>query len=186
MLALCRSKAASQGLQPTLFQQRMEELDLHRIYRTLIVSSSSLQLLTDLEASRIAMARLREHLETGGALVMTFMTLWSPGDPLEVDWELTAEAEREDGSVVRRWTWFRYDVETQLEHVAFRYEAILDGKTVQEETQRFSPESRSYTREQAIELFEATGLEVVQVSEGFDRERVSEDPMLFTVIGVRS
>lgn len=185
MLALCRVKAADQGLEPTLYHQRMEELDLPRTYRTIIVSSSSFQLLTDLEASRAAMARFRLQLAPGGALIMPFMTLWSEGDPLEVDWELTGEVEREDGATVRRWTWFRYDLETQLEHVAFRYEVIADGKTIQEETQRFSPETRSYTQQQAIALFEAAGFEEVRVAEGFGREAASEDSTLFTVIGVR-
>jgi hypothetical protein len=105
---------------------------------------------------------------------------------METDWELTGEARREeDGAIVRRWTWFRYDIETQLEHVEFRYEVTVDGKTIEEETQRFSPETRSYTQKQAIDLFTAAGFEEVRVSKGFERDRASEDAKLFTVIGVR-
>src|SRR5688572_8237162 len=49
MLAICREKAEKLGLQPTLYQQSMESLDLPRKYRTIIVPSSSFQLLTNLE-----------------------------------------------------------------------------------------------------------------------------------------
>ena len=128
MLSLCREKARCEGLHPTLYQQPMERLDLPRVYRTIVVYSSSFQLLTDLDSGRRAMDRFYRHLDTGGALVMAFMTLWSEGDPLETDWELSGEAKREDGAVVRRYTWFRYDVETQLEYVEFRYEVTLDAR----------------------------------------------------------
>ncbi|HJP33275.1 MAG: class I SAM-dependent methyltransferase [Candidatus Latescibacteria bacterium] len=185
MLALCREKAEGQGLHPTLHHQRMERLDLPTLYRTIIVSSSSFQLLTDLDSSTAAMAQLHGHLEEGGALVMPFMTLWSEGDPTETDWELTGEATREDGALVRRWTWFRYDVETQLEHVEFRYEVTLDGQVIEEETQRFSPETRSYTQPQAVASYTAAGFEEVRVLEGFDRQHASKDARLFTVVGIR-
>lgn len=45
MLALCRRKAAHLGLQPTLHEQVMEALDLPREYRTILIPSSSLQLI---------------------------------------------------------------------------------------------------------------------------------------------
>src|SRR5436190_23495097 len=47
MLELCRQKAHKRGLHPTLYQQPMEALDLSRSYRTIMVPSSSFQLLTD-------------------------------------------------------------------------------------------------------------------------------------------
>src|SRR5271168_2093708 len=44
MLAICRVKAQQRGLQPNLYQQTMETLDLPRRYRTILVPSSSFQL----------------------------------------------------------------------------------------------------------------------------------------------
>src|SRR5215210_3745151 len=40
MLALCRRRAAELGLAPVLYQQEMDELDLPRRYRTIVVPSS--------------------------------------------------------------------------------------------------------------------------------------------------
>lgn len=185
MLALCRAKAQDAGLQPILHQQQMEGLNLPRVYKTILVSSSSFQLLIDLEVCKKAMSQLYRHLDKGGALIMPFTTLWSEGDPTEVDWELTGEAAREDGSIVRRWTWFRYDVETQLEHVEFRYEVAMDGKVIQSENQRFSPETRSYTQRQAIDLYSAAGFEEIRVLNEFTNQPATEDDKLFTVIGIR-
>lgn len=47
MLAICREKAGQRGRQPSLYLQEMERLDLPRRYRTIVVSSSSFQLVTD-------------------------------------------------------------------------------------------------------------------------------------------
>jgi hypothetical protein len=85
---------------------------------------------------------------------------------------------------VRRWTWFRYDVETQLEHCEFKYEVALDGKTLEAEHQCFSPESRSYTQQQAIDLFTAAGFEEISVYKAYTPEPATEDDLLFVVIGV--
>ncbi len=186
MLALCRAKAEQQGLDPTLHQQPFEQLDLPRNYKTIIVSSTTIQLLTDRDASSRAVDRLFANLELGGALIMTFETLWSEGDPTVSDWKVTGEAIREtDGALVRRWTWFRYDHETQMEHCDFRYEVSLDGETLEEELQRFSPESRSYTQQQAVELYTAAGFQDVRVWKATAMEPAAEDDTCFAVIGVR-
>jgi hypothetical protein len=78
-----------------------------------------------------------------------------------------------------------YDTETQLEHCEFRYAVTLDGKTLAEEHQRFSPESRSYTQAQAVELYVAAGFEEVEVWSGATTNPASEDDTSFTVIGIR-
>ncbi len=186
MLALCREKAKKAELHPTLYQQRMEQLSLPRTYKTIIVSSSSFQLLTDLDARREAMDRFHLHLDRGGALVMPFMTLWSEGDPLETGWDLAGEATRDaDGAVARYWSRTQYDVEAQLENAEYRYEVTLHGKTIAKEHQAFFPETRSYTQQQAIDLYEAAGFEHVRVWRNFTTDSATRDDTLFTVIGVR-
>ena len=69
MIALCRAKADAMGLAPHLYTQRMEDLELPRTYRTIIVPSSSLQLLTNTDAARDAMRKFYAHLEPRGVLV---------------------------------------------------------------------------------------------------------------------
>src|SRR2546421_9679501 len=57
MLEICRQKAQKLGLHPTLYQQHVEALDLPRSYRTIIVPSSSFQLITDPQDAAEAMKR---------------------------------------------------------------------------------------------------------------------------------
>jgi SAM-dependent methyltransferase len=169
MLALCREKAAAVGLSPMLYLQEMQDLDLPRRYRTICVPSSSFQLVLEPDQAVRAMGRFAHHLERGGTLVMPFIALGRPGMPLEETW--VREAIRpEDGAVVRRTAWARYDPVTQLEDTRDRYEVIIEGRVVRAETHERSPATRGYTVDQAVALFEGAGFAVAEVVSDFTLE----------------
>jgi ubiquinone/menaquinone biosynthesis C-methylase UbiE len=183
MLARCQEKAAARGLTPTLYQQPMHELDLPRRYRTILVSSSSFQLLTDPQQARQALARFYHHLEPGGVLVMALMIVWREGEPLETDWEVSREAARpEDGALLRRWSRSRTHPAEQLQDAEDRYEVIVDGEIVRTETHVQAPEVRWYTQEQIRQLLTEAGFTNVQIYSGFTREPAAAEDGLFTVV----
>ncbi|MGH7024345.1 MAG: class I SAM-dependent DNA methyltransferase [Caulobacteraceae bacterium] len=172
MLALCRSKAATSGIdiQNRLFEQEMERLELPRRYATIFVPSLSILLLTDSDSAARAMGAFREHLSPGGMLALSFSSKMWPGrrTPLQMewsDWYNFAEAARpQDGAVVRRWIRARYDHEQQLEHEENRYELLRDGKVVKSEFHARSPAVRWYSQAQALALFEAAGFTDLSVT----------------------
>lgn len=184
MLVLCRQKAAGMGLNLTLYQQYMETLDLPRTYRTILIPSSSLQLVIEPDMARQAMGRFYAHLAPGGVLVSPFMRLWQEGEPLESEWE-ASEQRTQDGATVRRVARSRYDPEIECEHTEDLYQVILDGEAVEEELHRRSPATRSYTQRQARQLFENAGFMELELYSGFSFEPVKPDDSLFTVIGRR-
>ncbi|MFQ3662892.1 MAG: class I SAM-dependent methyltransferase [Chloroflexaceae bacterium] len=161
MLALCREKAEAQGLAPNLYQQAMETLALPRLYRTILIPSSSLQLVIEPAQVDEALRRLRGHLLPDGALVASIMTLWQEGEPVESSWEKAVE--RPDGTVVRRVARSRYDPATACEHTEDLYQVIVGGQVVAEEQHRRSPATRSYTQAQARALFERAGFTDVRL-----------------------
>lgn len=69
MIAACREKAEREGLAPTLYVQSLHELDLPRRYRT-VYACGVWGLGSDRERDREALARLRDHLEPGGTLIV--------------------------------------------------------------------------------------------------------------------
>lgn len=98
MLEVVRDKAAARGLPvPTLHHQGIEAVSLARRYRTILASSSALQLLTGPEEAEAALARLVDHLEPGGAVVGSFDFGWVEGEPLDSGWVLLFERQRDDG-----------------------------------------------------------------------------------------
>ena len=180
MLALCRRKAAALGLRPVLYQQEMDALDLPRRYRTIVVPSSSFQLVLDRAAAAETLRRFLGHLEPGGWLAMSIMTLSQDGDPDQ--WRLVRERTRpEDGLLVRRWSRSRYDPTTQLEHTADRYELLEGGRVVQSELHERSPATRSYTQEGIRQLVAAAGFPEVRLVSGFSDEPVKPEDTLFCV-----
>lgn len=69
MVALCREKAAREGLSPTLFVQPMHELDAPRRYRTIYVCGA-FGLGSTRAQDREALRRFHSHLEPGGLLLL--------------------------------------------------------------------------------------------------------------------
>ena len=184
MLALLKQKAEKLNLNPTVFQQEMDKLSLPRKYQTILVPSSSFQLLLDEKLPPIAMDRFYEHLLPGGVLAMPFMTLWRSGEQLEN--EFTREVIRpEDGSTIRRWQYARFDPDTDLEHTIDRYEIIRDGNVVASEEHHQSPGTRSYTQEQAVKLYQETGFRDIQIFHDFTFEPVRPDDTVFCVVGFK-
>ena len=184
MLALLRQKAEPMGLTPTVYQQAMTELALPRKYQTILVPSSSFQLLLDSNLPPVAIGRFYEHLLPGGVLAMPFMTLWKEGDPLES--EYTREATRpSDNALVRRWSHSRFDPETELEHTIDRYEIVRDGEVTASEEHTQSPATRSYTQAQAISLYENAGFENIQVFHEFTFEPARPEDTTFCVLGFK-
>src|SRR4030095_4655671 len=174
MLALLHQKAKKLNLYPTIYQQEMTELSLPRKYQTILVPSSSFQLLLDKKLPPIAMDRFYEHLLPGGVLAMPFMTLWNTGEQLEN--EFTREVVRpEDGATIRRRQYARFDPDTDLEHTVDRYEIIRDGKVISSEEHHQSPGTRSYTQEKAVELYRAAGFNDIQVFHDFTFDPVKPE-----------
>jgi len=193
MLAICREKARASGIdvRGRLFEQEMESLELPRRYETIIVPSSSFQLLTDEAAARAALRRFFEHLAPGGVLVMPFMSKLWPGKetPPQMewsDWHKIGERERpEDGATIRRWIRARYDHERQLQHEENRYEVLVAGEVVEMELNERSPAVRWYSQAQAATLLERAGFAGVRLTGGFTEEPATPADATFCVFGIR-
>lgn len=187
MLAICRQKAKKKELNPNLYQQSMEHLKLPRLYRTVVVSSSTFQLITDGDSAVKAMDRFFEHLLPGGGLVMSFMILGNEQDEQAAnEWELLAEKPRsEDGALLRRWFRARFDHQRQLEHTEDRYEVWLDDVKITEEHHRRSPATRWYTLDQAVDLYESAGFVNIRAVKDFTDKPAADDDSLFCLFGTK-
>lgn len=184
MLAICQQKADELNLKPKLYEQYLENLELPRKYQTILVPSSSLQLITDSEVVERAMKRLYAHLLPNGILVASIMTLWSAGEPLETEWEKTAVREI-DGVKFRRVARSRFDPVSECEHTEDLYEKMINDKVVMKEKHQRSPATRSYNHSQVKELVKKTGFQNIRLFSEFTLDVVKPEDSLFTIMGQR-
>ena len=184
MLALCREKATARGLTPSLYQQYVETLSLSRQYRTILIPSSTLQLIIDPAMVARSFERLVDHLAPGGIVVAPFMTIWKAGDPLSREWEQSA-LRQEDGATVRRIGQYWYDPVSECADTEDHYQVLIDDQIMADEVHRRSPALRSYTQGQARAVFSQAGLTSIDLYRGFTFEPASADDTGFTVVGRR-
>jgi SAM-dependent methyltransferase len=182
MVAILRSKAASAGLdvEGRVFQQAMEVLDLPRRYRTIIVPSSSFQLVLDPGDAGEAVRRFIGHLVPGGVIALPFYAY----DRAE-DETWTREAPLPDGRIVRRTTRAWVEPAARLEHSDETYELLEDGVVVARQHQVRSPATRGYSQAEARSLLETTGFIDLVVYREFTRDPARPDEALYTIVARR-
>jgi len=183
MLSICRRKAHARGLAPVLYAQAMEKLCLPRSYRTILVPSSSFQLVTDLDAAHAALGQLRAHLLPGGTLAMSIMDL--DKEAHDGTWRLAGEAETADGVWVRRYSRATYDPAARLEHTEDRYELVREGAVISSECLSRSPATRSYRLSESIGMLEEAGFTAVRALSGFSLRPATESDRLFCLLARR-
>jgi ubiquinone/menaquinone biosynthesis C-methylase UbiE len=191
MLAIVRRTAAERGVDVTgrLYHQRMETLALPRRYGTILVSSSTFQLLTDPAQAAEGLRRFYAHLEPGGTLVMSLMLLWTqppPAPRFTTEWSAWREAVRaSDGAIFRRRSRSTFDMVQQLESTEDEYELVRHGRVVAAEGHVRSPATRWYTQEQAVALLREAGFNAVRLTSGFTLRPVTSDDTLFCAFATR-
>jgi len=182
MIALARQKGQEAGLTVNLYVQPMQELDLPRKYRTIMVPSSSFLHLVQLEDARKALRRFYDHLQRGGLLAMSMRIM--EASEIEIDWELEAEATRpSDGALVRRWFRCRYEPEKRLQHTEDRYEVLKDGQVIESESYLASPFLTWYSLDEALALMEEAGFVDARAHSDFKFEEATEKDSSFIVLG---
>lgn len=182
MLAICHQKAIRLGIAPALHEQYLETLSLPRKYRTIIIPSSTLQLIIEPALVTQSLQRLAAHLLPGGVVAAPFMTFGKPGDSLPTEWEQTA-IRADDGATFRRMGRYWYEPERECSHTEDRYQVLMDGNVVAEEAHRRSPATRSYRQDQARSAFESSGFNPIEIYSAFTFEPVKAEDTVFTLVG---
>jgi cyclopropane fatty-acyl-phospholipid synthase-like methyltransferase len=180
MLALLRRKAARLGLTPNITLQRMEQLDLPRRYRTILVPSSSFQLLIAPADARQALHRFHDHLGPRGTLVMPFIAMDRPYDRT-----YRVEAPLEDGTRVRRTGREVFDPATRLESTDDLYEVLRDGVVVRSERHLREPATRAWREDEVAALYEEAAFADLEWFANFTRAPHQAGDEVFTVVARR-
>lgn len=98
MLARCHAKAAAEGLRIVTHCQRMEDLSLHRTFRSVYLAGPTFNLLPDDDSAQRALRSIARHLSPGGRALIP---LWIPPATRSDDFGRTKRAVTEDSATVQ-------------------------------------------------------------------------------------
>jgi ubiquinone/menaquinone biosynthesis C-methylase UbiE len=185
MLELCRERAESEGLSPTLYAQSMHELDLPRRYRTIVVCGG-LGVGSSRAQDQQALERFRDHLEPGGTLVFDNevpyanprdWTYWPSEKRKELPqpWPPPRDPRRaSDGSEyslsVRATALNPLDQSIRAE---IRAEQWKDGELIAEEEHPI--DLMLYFKDELVMMLERAGFREIEVRGGYDGSEPTPD-----------
>ena len=186
MVEIAERKARTLNLKPNFYVQHMEMLDLPQKYRSIIVPSSSFQLVPNLDDARAALEGFYRHLESGGTLVMSIWHIMKEGDGTWGDWWKVVEVPKfEDGRMLRRWERSAYDSSTHLRHTENRYEILVNDVVIYEEVHKRSPELRNYSIHDLTEMLESAGFENVHAVSEYTTDPATDSDGSFCISGTK-
>ncbi|MER5373298.1 class I SAM-dependent methyltransferase [Streptomyces sp. NPDC002553] len=169
MLERLRRRAGEQGVQVTVFHQRMEALNLPRRYAAIFLAGPTFTLLPDDAAALAALRGMRAHLADGGTVLVP---LFTPAPTPAEQIGLARTAVGSDGAELRvSVVAERRDEAARTQTMLLRYERHHGSDSVIEDrpwTMHW------YTRERFEELAATAGLAVTAVTDS-DGERVAAD-----------
>lgn len=180
MIALCRQRAQSRGLNPVLYEQTMQAMNLPRRYRTIIVPCGTIQLVTEREEEWEALRRLYAHLEPGGVLILTAFNETRICEAPLGEWRHRATEALPDGTTLSKHGMIlAYNLLEQTSEQRVRYQRYR-GEELLEEQVCDAPE-RWYGKHELTLMLEKVGFRVLRVTGGYtDADAADEhDVMAF-------
>ncbi|WP_296596908.1 bifunctional 2-polyprenyl-6-hydroxyphenol methylase/3-demethylubiquinol 3-O-methyltransferase UbiG [Phenylobacterium sp.] len=166
MLERCRVRCADAGFAPDLSRQRCEDFAYDRRFGAILIPVGSFTLIDDFAAAMAVLRRFRDHLESGGVLVIDLQGLnfLAGGQPDRRRWSAPNGDLLTCGGIRTATDLLRQRAET-----TYRYERWRDGTLV--ETQIDLMAQRYWGLDEFRLALEAAGFGEVTVCGGYDRSR---------------
>lgn len=177
MLQRLRAFAAEQGLTVSVFEQRMQDLDLPRRYRSIFLAGPTFTVLPDDAAAVACLQAIRRHLTPDG---QALIPLWIPPRTPEDQFGILREQPdpHGDGTIAIAVMGERYDDEGRIRVSRLRYEWRRAGGEVEALEREWL--IHWYTPTGFAGLAETAGLRVIDVRDDDGREP-ADDAEDFTV-----
>lgn len=159
MLKICCNNCESKGLQPKLFEGKMESFSLDTEYDAIIIPTGTFLLLHKRENSLRALRNFYNHLSDGGKLILDIFlqTDRTVGNTSIRTWEL-----ENDEMITLESKIVEVDFMNQYTISHNRYEKWKNGQLIQTELERFP--LRWYGVEEFKTILEQVGFEDVVIS----------------------
>ncbi len=171
MLQACHNHCEAKGLQPVLYQQLLQELDIPRRYGYILIPAGSFGLITSKDDARKSLKRLYGHLVPGGMLILEIETPRALTGDLGTWHE--SRLTRPDGAEMVFSALPTYDAKTHVQHDIHRYRVISHGRVIDDEAEELS--LRLYEQDEFQQLLEAAGFRDIRATTPYRDVRPREE-----------
>lgn len=133
MLENCKNRAAEAELEPVLFEESIETMQLPQKYHLMLIPLGSFQLLYPRSTAFNTLQNLKKHLHVGGRLILDLFVPW---DALYKDNEeefTVKEVATPDGGIIEHKSHNRANKYKQYCHCDSTYTKIVNDKVVANE-----------------------------------------------------
>ena len=181
MRTILHRNAAQLGLQPVVYDQMMQALDLPHTYQVIFVPCGSIQLVINRDEALEALRRFHAHLEPGGRLVLTSYNMLSilgakPGEGDE--WGFRARKTLPDGTDLDKHVRLDHlDLLDQTLKSTVRYRRLQGDEVIEE--QYCTGDERWYFIHDLSLMLEATGFRDVRVTGNYADAPPAESDYVF-------
>lgn len=154
MLERCRERAEALQVNPELYEQSLEALQLPHVYSVVTIAVASFQLIIKEEDALKALQKLHDHMQTGGQLLIDIFIPDINADPYNV-----RIAKLDERSSIRLTTRYVFYPEEQRADAFSLYELVVDGLVQEQENELLQIVWR--TDQQWTDLLREAGFEVI-------------------------
>src|SRR4051812_25778761 len=186
MLASCSAKGERLGLTPRLYQQAIHELQLPRVYQT-IVACGVFEIAGGREHARLALRRVYEHLKPGGFLLLDHHPPYVNGQQWQ-DWikerrqELPQPWPEGDGERQRASDGTEYQLCSRVvslhpleQRVSLQMRAALWKDGVRVAREEHDLDLHQYFLHELRMMLEMTGFDITALTGGYTDEPATAD-----------
>jgi ubiquinone/menaquinone biosynthesis C-methylase UbiE len=174
MLQLCKDKAKKNNVQPILYQQEMQSLQLPKTYGCMFSPLGSYQQIADRKDAQQALQKFYEYLMLDGMLIIYLYLPWY-NTPTFGQW-YQHESIKKDGKKIIVYEKLIHDPIEQLIFAQYRYEVWQDDICIAKEEKEMT--IRWYSRFEFQMMLEQSGFKNIQVAAGY-QDNGPFDQMMF-------
>lgn len=183
MLNICHQKALRDGLSINLYQQKMQELNLPRRFRTIYIPFFSFQSLYNYEEALEALKRFYIHLESNGQLIISIYVYChlTQTNTYKKNWRIQKTGIRpSDGAT---FSCYRDEKYNFIEQVVTCYYRYIIYQNLQEVTKEYYVcKKRCYDKDEFLLMLRRVGFKEISVYADYsNREIIDESKVMIFV-----
>lgn len=169
MIDLLRKKAVKAKLNPTLYCQKLEELDIRQTYKLIYISLGSIQLMKDPEDVKSLLRKCYHMLDEGSELIVSFFLPWVLAPMEAPGWRIVSDAMnwKKNLRYVRREN-IKLDPIEQTLSGQIRFE-VWQGKYLFE-MQEKEIALRWYSKAECLAFLKEAGFQTVEMQLNYKKE----------------